>query len=344
MDGVQDRPEQTELARDILNSALSGSVLTRRLLAFARSQPLRPKRVDVRALLHDRIEMLRRTLGGSIHIEAMQAMDLWLTSADPSQIGDALLNLALNARDAMPQGGKLTIEAANVHLGALDVVAYSEMAEGDYVLLTVTDTGTGMPEDVAQRAIEPFFTTKPASLGSGLGLSMAYGFAKQSGGHLDIESAIGVGTKVKLYLPRAGEDTPALANVSRMAAPDPGGTESILLVDDNKILAEVARRHLAFLGYRVVSAQSGPSALATLKSGETVDLLFTDIVMSDGMSGYKLAEAARCLQPGLRVLSTTGYAAELSEHDRQPMLPKPYDRRDLALAVRAALDGLAVAA
>ena len=216
--------------------------------------------------------------------------------------------------------------------------------EGDYVLLTVTDTGTGMPEDVVKRAIEPFFTTKPPSAGSGLGLSMAYGFAKQSNGHLDIESVVGVGTKVRLYLPRMNEDTVTAPHAPQGQTADRGGSEAILLVDDNQTLMAVARRHLAALGYNVVSATSGPSALTILESGEAVDLLFTDVVMPEGMSGHKLAEAARRLRPGLKVLFTTGYAAELSEYAGQHMLHKPYDRRDLARAVRRVLDGLAVTA
>ena len=338
---VADKPEHAELAHEILNSALSGSLLTRRLLAVARNQPLRPERVDLVALLHSHVEMLRRTLGEAIRVEAKHETALWFTSADPSQIGDALLNLALNARDAMPQGGNLTIEAANVHLDARGAGAYTELTEGDYVLLSVADTGTGMADDVLRRAIEPFFTTKPPAAGSGLGLSMAYGFAKQSGGHLDIESVVGAGTTVRLYLPRSRENAVAVTNEPKEAAPCPGGTEAILLVDDNQTLMSVARRQLRSLGYKVVPATSGPAALAILRSGEPVDLLFTDIVMPEGMNGYMLAEAARRLRPGLRVLYTTGYAAELSEHDRQPMLHKPYDRRELARAVRTVLDGLA---
>jgi CheY-like chemotaxis protein len=317
MDSVQDAPEQAGLVREILNSALNGSLLTRRLMAVARNQPLHPQRVNLNALLQDHVEILRRTLGETIHIETKQAPDLWFTSADPSQIRDALLNLALNARDAMTRGGNLTIEAANVYLDAQNATAYSEVGEGDYVVLTVTDTGTGMPEAVVRQAIEPFFTTKPPSAGSGLGLSMAYGFAKQSGGHLDIESVVGIGTKVRLYLPRAHEG-----------------------IEGNETLLAVARRHLVALGYKVVCAASGPAALTILESGEAVDLLFTDIVMPEGMSGYQLAGAARRLRPGLRVLFTSGYPAELSEHDGRHMLRKPYDRRELSRAVRTALDAL----
>ena len=340
-EAVADEPEHAELAREILNSALSGSLLTRRLLAVARNQPLRSERVDLVALLHSHVGMLGRILGEAIHVGSKHEATLWPTSADPSQIGDVLLNLALNARDAMPQGGNLTIEAANVHLDARGAGADTEIAEGDYVLLSVTDTGIGMADDVVQRAIEPFFTTKPPAAGSGLGLSMAYGFAKQSGGHLDIESAVGAGTTVRLYLPRSRESAPAVTRAPKEAAPCPGGTEAVLLVDDNQTLLSVARRQLASLGYKVVSATSGPAALAILKSDEPIDLLFTDIVMPEGMNGYMLAEAARRLRPGLRVLFTTGYAAELSEHDGQPMLHKPYDRRHLARAVRTLLDGLA---
>jgi signal transduction histidine kinase len=341
-DVVQDMPDHAELAHEILNSALSGSLLTRRLLAVGRNQPLQPQRVDLNALLSGEVEMLRRTLGEGIRIEAVRAPDLWLTSADPSQIGDALLNLALNARDAMPCGGDLTIEAANVHLDAQIAAAYGEVGEGDYVVLSVTDTGTGMPQSVVQRAIEPFFTTKPPSVGSGLGLSMAYGFAKQSGGHLDIESAVGVGTKVRLYLPRADEQTVEVANAPPMAVLDPRGSETILMVDDYQTLMQVTRRHLTALGYGVIAAADAPSALAILECGETVDLLFTDVVMPGGMSGTELAGAARRLRPSLRVLLATGYAAEPSEQHGRHVLRKPYDRRDLAHAVRTVLDGLVV--
>ncbi len=340
MDAVRNSPEHTELAREILNSALSGSLLTRRLLAVARNQPLRPQRVDLNALLQDNVAMLRRTLGEAIHIEATRSPELWCTSADPSQIGDALLNLALNARDAMPQGGRLTIEAANFHLDARGAAPYSELRNDDYVVLTVADTGVGMSDAVVRQAVEPFFTTKPPSAGSGLGLSMAYGFAKQSGGHLDIESAVGVGTKVRLYLPRANDDAATVPGASQAAPAGPGGTEAILLVDDNEHLTAITRRHLAALGYTVASASSGPSALTIIESGQPVDLLFTDVVMPEGMSGHQLAATARRLRPGLRVLFATGYAGGMSEPGGQHLLHKPYDRRDLARAVRAALDAM----
>jgi signal transduction histidine kinase/CheY-like chemotaxis protein len=343
IDTVKDMPDQTDLANEILKSALNGSRLTRRLLAVGRNQPLRPQRVNLSLLLSGEIEMLRRTLGESIHVVAVSAPDLWFTSADPSQIGDALLNLALNARDAMPHGGTLRIEAANLHLDAQSAAEYSELADGDYVVLTVTDTGTGMPQSVVQRAIEPFFTTKPPSIGSGLGLSMAYGFAKQSGGHLDIKSAVGMGTKVSIYLPRANEPTERSIDpvtASATGAGEPNGAETILLVDDNQSLMAVTRRTLSALGYKVVPATDARSALAILASDAVVDLLFTDVVMPGGMNGPELAEAARRLRPGLRVLFTTGYTETSVEGADRQVLRKPYGRRGLATAIRTVLDGL----
>jgi signal transduction histidine kinase len=342
-DAVRDVPEHAELAHEILNSALSGSLLTRRLLAVGRNQPLQPQRVDLAPLVSREVEMLRRTLGEAIQIEALLAPDLWYTSADPSQIGDALLNLALNARDAMSRGGKLAIEAANVRLDAQNAAAYGEMDNGDYVMLAVQDTGTGMSQSVVAKAIEPFFTTKPPSVGSGLGLSMVYGFAKQSGGHLDIQSTVGIGTTVRLYLPRAWEQAPPVADAPRIPVSHPSGTEVVLLVDDNQTLMEVTRRHLTSWGYKVIPAASGRLALAILESGEPVDLLFTDVVMPGGMSGPELVVSAQRLRPDLKVLFATGYAAEPSEYRGQYLLRKPYDRRDLARAVRTVLDGLVMA-
>jgi CheY-like chemotaxis protein len=340
LDTLKHRPQEADQAREILNNALSGAELTRRLLAFARQQPLQPRHIDLNALLQGQVGMLRRILGETIQVVASLASDLWMVNADPSQIGDALLNLALNARDAMPLGGSLTVTTANVHLDAADTAGTSEAVTGDHVVLAVLDTGNGMPPDVAARATEPFFTTKPPGVGSGLGLSMIYGFARQSGGQLLIESEQGVGTMIKLYLPRAeaGEaDRPVAADAP---VTHPGGDEAILVVDDNTTLHEVARRHLTALGYSVSVAGNGPAALAMLRSGVKFDLMFTDVVMPQGMTGYALAEAARRLQPGLRVLFTTGYAGDAgsSDHAARRLLHKPYRRQELAEAVRAALD------
>jgi two-component system, chemotaxis family, CheB/CheR fusion protein len=344
MSVVRDDEINAGLAREILDSALSGAELTRRLLAFASKQPLQPRAIELNALLSSHVTLLSRTLGEAIRVTARLAPDLWLTQADPSQVGDALLNLALNARDAMPHGGNLTIETANMHLPAPDPAEHTQMIEGDYVVLAVTDSGIGMSPDVVERATEPFFTTKPPAIGSGLGLSMIYGFAIQSGGHLTIDSEVGVGTTVRLYLPRALDAAGEVPDVAGAEVLDPRGDESILLVDDNLMLLAATQRHLNGLGYQVETAGSGPAALAILRTGRTFDLLFTDVVMPEGMSGYDLAKAAQHLQPGLKVLFTTGYAAQPSAgddgaHDTRELLYKPYQRSNLARAVRVVLDG-----
>ncbi len=332
--------EQAEHAREILNSALSGADLTRRLLAFARRQPLQPRRIDLNAYLPNHVAILRRLLGGSIAITTELAHDLWPIRADPSQIGDALLNLAINARDAMPHGGTIRIATANVHLRAGDLD--EEARPGDYVSLAVTDTGTGMAPEVLERAVEPFFSTKAPRAGSGLGLSMIFGFAKQSGGHLRIDSELGAGTTVRLYLPRAEGVEQRDADKAGDAALSPGN-ETILLVDDNTEMRSVARRHLVSLGYRVSEADSGPTALAILRNAENFDLLLTDVVMPGGMTGYQLAGAARQLRPGLKVLFATGYFRTEPSHEPAgaaagATIRKPYRRQELAATVRAVLE------
>jgi PAS domain S-box-containing protein len=341
IDELEDQPERTELAKEILNSALSGADLTRRLLAVARRQSLQPRRIDLNADLPRQVTTLQRLLGETIQITTALAEDLWSTRADPSQIGDALLNLAINARDAMPHGGSLCIATSNQHLEADEPDA--EILAGDYVVLAVTDTGVGMPPELLERIMEPFFTTKAPGAGSGLGLSMIYGSAKQSGGHLTIESEPGRGTTVRLYLPRVqgleAEDTGEPADL-----PLSLGNEAILLVDDNQDMRAVARRHLVSLGYRVSEAGSGREALAILEGeGDRFDLLFTDIVMPDGMSGYQLAKAAQDLHPTLKVLFTTGYVLSMAGDEPTELHPgamirKPYRKQDLATTVRAALE------
>jgi PAS domain S-box-containing protein len=336
-DTIQNHPDQVGLVKEIMDSALSGADLTRRLLAFARRQTLQPRRIDLNGYLPNHTTILRRLLGESIHITMTLAPDLWPTRVDPSQVGDALLNLTINARDAMPLGGRIHISTANVHLAPDQQDPM--VAPGDYVVLTVSDTGSGMPPEVLERATEPFFTTKPAGAGSGLGLAMIFGFARQSGGNMTIASQRGRGTTVRLYLPRAqGAETDA--NEADPGSSLPGGCETILLVDDSDEMRLIAGRHLNSLGYRVTEAVNGPSALAILRGGQTFDLLFTDIIMPEGMTGYQLAAAARELEPELKVLFTTGYAGP--ETDRKPpglTLRKPYRKRDLAVSVRAALEG-----
>jgi PAS domain S-box-containing protein len=334
-------PDQASLAKEILNSALSGADLTRRLLAFARRQTLQPQRIDLNAYLPNHIAIVQRLLGEQITIATTLADQLWPTRADPSQVGDALLNLAINARDAMPYGGTISIATANTHLapGEPD----EEVKPGDYVMLSVSDTGTGMPREVLDRALEPLFTTKEIGTGSGLGLSMIFGFAKQSGGHLRIESEPGLGTMVRLYLPRA-QGLEVSEAIEATEIPLPQGNESILVVDDNTEMRSVARRHLISLGYRVSEAGSAPLALEILQDGKTFDLLFTDVVMPNGMTGHQLAAAAQRLRPGLKVLFTSGYFR--SELDAAPveavapdiMIRKPYRRHELAATVRAVLE------
>jgi PAS domain S-box-containing protein len=338
IDAVRNEPDHSELAKEILNSALSGADLTRRLLAFARRQTLQPRRIDLNTYLPNHIAILRRLLGETIQITTTLSDTLWPTRADPSQVGDALLNLAINARDAMPHGGRLTIETANAHLEAGEQDA--EVTPGDYVVLSVTDSGTGMPPEVLERVLEPFFTTKGPGAGSGLGLSMIYGFARQSGGHLTIDSEPGRGTTVWLYLPRvqAAEETDGDAK-----EPLPLGDEAILLVDDNAEMRTVTRRHLASLGYRVSEAASGPAALAILQNDSSFDLMFTDIIMPDGMTGYQLAAVAQDLYPELKVLFTTGFArppagSETIVPRSGLMLRKPYRKQTLATSLRAALE------
>jgi PAS domain S-box-containing protein len=346
LDSIAERPEAAEQTQDILRSALSGAELTHRLLAFARQGPVKPQCLDLNVLLPNHVAMLRRMLGETIEVATTFAPGLWRTSTDPSQIGNALLNLALNARDAMPGGGRLTIETANAHLNGPVAALHIQATAGDYVVLAVTDTGTGMAAGVADRATEPFFSTKPPASSSGLGLSMISGFAMQWGGHLAIKSAVGVGTTVSLYLPRdlhraqqgaaTGSDAPDATEA------DLRGHEAILVVDDNLALRDVTRRHLSALGYKVGFAENGPAALELLLSGETFDLLFTDVVMPGGMTGYELAEAARRLQPDLRVLFTTGYAEAAASSGNEDqgarhMLRKPYRRTELAEKTRSVL-------
>ena len=340
IEAMADRPREADQLREILASAERGAELTRRLLAFARQQPLRPQQVDLNALVQVQVATLDRVLGETIEVSTGLAPGLWPTSADPSQIGDALLNLAINARDAMPGGGSLRIETSNVHLNEPDAAWHGGIAAGEYVVLAVTDTGVGMPPSVAERATEPFFSTKPPTAGSGLGLSMIYGFARQSGGQLEIESQEGHGTTVRLFLPRVQADSTAAPDPGVATAPDPGGDATILVVDDNPALCEAARQTLSGLGYRVRTASDGPTALALFRVGERFDLLFTDIVMPHGITGYELATAARALQPGLTVLFTTGYAgfAAGGRDPAQPTLLKPYRKEDLATKVRAVLD------
>jgi len=341
LDLLQERSEARELASEILDCALNGAALTQRLLAFARRQPLQPAVIDLNEYLPVHVSLLQRTLGETVTIDVALGQNLWLIHADPSQIVDVLLNLAINARDAMPHGGRLTVATTNVTLDASFCIRHAEAMPGEYVVLSVADTGTGMTPEVLARAVEPFFTTKPPGKGSGLGLSMIYGFARQSGGYLDIESTPGHGTTVRVYLPRTRAERDSGVERRHAAPPLPRGHEAILVVDDNDAMRTTAGRNLTALGYRVRLAADGPSALAILQSGERFDLLFTDMVMPNGLTGYQLANAAKALQPDLAVLFTTGFAGEDDGGSTvmdDGALRKPYRRRDLAERVRAKLE------
>jgi PAS domain S-box-containing protein len=322
-----------------LNGALHGADLTRRLLAVAREQPLEPKVFAVNDMLPDVVAVLKHTLGASITINVVADPHLWSAYADPSQVQDAVLNLAINARDAMPGSGVLTIETGNATLGEDYARENLEVKPGDYVMLAVTDSGTGIPPEILKRVLEPFFTTKPAGKGTGLGLSMVHGFAKQSGGHLKIYSEMGHGTTIKLYLPRASDTG---RDVQKPAAPGkaPGGDETILVAEDNVELRRAAVKQLTLLGYRVLEAENAEAALAVLRETEGIDLLFSDVVMTGRMRGVELAHEARILRPGLKVLFTTGYAekALAGPDNNWQVLPKPYRREELALKVRSVLD------
>jgi PAS domain S-box-containing protein len=335
-------PESTELLREALHAALRGAELTRQLLAVARRQPLQPKVVETDRVVTGISQLLARAIGGQIKIVLQLPDGVWPVLIDPAQLEAAMLNLAVNARDAMPDGGTLTIEAANLSLDAEEAGALIELAAGDYVVLAVSDTGTGMPPEVIARVFEPFYTTKPVGQGTGLGLSMVYGFAKQSGGAVKIYSEPGVGTTIRLYLPRAVgavSDAPAPPSVSAL----PTGSETILVVEDNATLRKVAVRQLHELGYTTLEADNAAAALAVIDSGQPIDLMFTDIAMPGGADGRSLARQAAALRPGLKVLFTTGFTMAAADAvgpaafaDR--LLSKPYRKTELAQRVRAALD------
>jgi PAS domain S-box-containing protein len=316
--------------------------LTQRLLAFARRRPLSPQLIDVNRLVQDMRDLLRRSLGADVEIEIVACPDLWPINADRSQLENSIINLAVNARDAMPEGGKLTIETANIYLDSDYARRNPGVAPGEYVLLEVTDTGTGMEAEVADRAFEPFFTTKGVDEGSGLGLSMIYGFARQSGGHVKIFSAENHGTSVWLCLPRAEAAEPAVAPAASPAQL-PRGQETILVVEDNEAVREVVVTQLESLGYRVVAAEDGPSALRQFADTAGIDLLFTDLVMPNGLSGRQLAEEVARLRPGIRVLFTSGYPSWAGKLVMEfgpdgPLLQKPYKKKLLAEKVREVLD------
>jgi PAS domain S-box-containing protein len=319
--------------------------LTSRLLAFARQQPLDPKTIDANKLVSTVCELLRRTLGESVSLETVLAGGLWRTQVDANQLENALVNLAVNARDAMPNGGQLTIETANAHLDEGYVSGLVEpVRPGQYVMIAVADSGTGMDQPTIERVFEPFFTTKAPGKGTGLGLSQVYGFVRQSAGHVRIYSEINEGTTVKIYLPRQrGEEIDQQELDRPTAASHAIGAESILVVEDDDTLRAYVVEVLHDLGYSVIAAANAHAALEIVDRGHDIDLLFTDVVMPGGMNGRQLADEATRRRPGLKVLFTTGYTRNAIVHHGRldagvHMIGKPFSFGELGSMVRTLLD------
>jgi len=337
------REDLRRLADTIITAAERGAEQTQRLLAFSRRQMLQPAATDCNLMLKGMQVMLRRILRDDIELHTALAQEPAVAMADPGQLESAVLNLALNAQDAMPTGGQLTLSTAARVLDALSLGQGMDVRPGPYVEICVTDNGVGMSEDVRRRVFEPFFTTKEVGKGSGLGLSMVYGFAKQSNGHAAIYSELGLGTSVRIFLPaaqRPAQEAPAPKQVARAT---PGGEETILVVEDDNFVRGHAVATLESMGYRVMVAADARDALAILRGGARPDLLFTDIVMPGGASGWELAEQARKLAPNLKVLFTSGYPLEsLAQRSDVPanaaLINKPYRMADLARRVRDKLD------
>jgi PAS domain S-box-containing protein len=337
-------PHAQRLMTAALHGAERASTLTHRLLAYSRRQPLDPKPLDLNRLIIGMSDLLTRTLGERIKIESVLSGGLWHVLADSNQVENAVLNLAVNARDAMPDGGKLTIETANTHLDEAYAHAHAEVTAGHYVMLAVSDTGIGMTADVIEKAFEPFFTTKKLGEGTGLGLSQVYGFVKQSGGHIKIYSEPGDGTTVRIYFPRAplpastGEPHPTPTQI-----PDLGGRETILLVEDDSDVRAYTTEILRELGYRVLEAHEGDTALGFLASEPEIKLLFTDIGLPGPFNGRQLSDEARKMRPDIKVLFTTGYAQNAIIHHGRldpgvQLIVKPFSFVGLAAKIRQILD------
>jgi PAS domain S-box-containing protein len=338
---VAETPTLARKVHTAMRAAVRGADLTRRLLAFARRQILDPTVLDLNRQLSGLSELMQRTLGESIEVRMVPAHDLWHTRADAGQFENAILNLAINARDAMPQGGRLTVRTHNTRLDALFCSEHPGIEPGDFVSVSVSDTGIGMEPDVLKRVFEPFFTTKESGKGSGLGLAMVHGFAEQCGGVATIDSQVGRGTDVQILLPRCHEQQSLREDtiVTRVA---PGGSETILVVEDDADLRETVVTALTQLGYHTLSAANAAAALRVLAGSEPIDLLFTDVMMPGGMLGPALATRARELRPDIDVLFTTGYAentvlaaAGLTSAE---VITKPYRNEDLAVRIRYVLD------
>ncbi|MCK0530976.1 hybrid sensor histidine kinase/response regulator [Sphingobium agri] len=343
--GLNDNERMRRAADNAMAGAERAAMLTQQLLAFSRRQPLAPERVDPNRLVSRMSDLLNRTLGERIEVETIQAARAWPIEVDLNQMENALLNLAVNARDAMPDGGKLTIEVANTHIDDHYAAQEDDVQPGQYVLICLSDTGQGMDAETLSHAIEPFFTTKEVGRGTGLGLSMVYGFIKQSGGHIRVYSEVGEGTSVKIYLPRYHGLVPA--NDQLEEAPRPavsGGDETVLVCEDDEKVRAYAVEVLNELGYHVIEVGNGPAALEALEQpGEHIDLLFTDVVLPGGMTGADVAREAAARRPDIKILFATGYARNAIFHHGRldpgvELLTKPFTYADLAGKVREVLD------
>jgi PAS domain S-box-containing protein len=337
---LDDHPELAAMAQMIFRAAERGADLTQRLLAFARRQPLDPVPVDVRGQLRAMEPLLRRTLGEHIHMDIVAAPDMVPALVDAAQLDSAVLNLCLNARDAMAGGGRLRIEASVRELDEAECRYHVDVVPGTYIALVISDTGTGIDPADMPHVFEPFFTTKERGKGTGLGLAMVYGFAKQSGGDVTVRSEPGAGTTLTIYLPATARPV-SPSSPAREPGRDAARGECVLLVEDDEMVRRYAQEQLAALGYRVIVTESGAAALEVLRGDSRVDLLFTDVVMG-GMSGPQLATEAAVLRPGLPVLYTSGYTENAIVHHGRldagvQLLPKPYRREELAQRIRAAL-------
>jgi signal transduction histidine kinase len=326
-----------------MNATERAAILTQRLLAFARQQPLEPQPLDANKMIVNMSDLLQSTLGENIQIETVRAADLWAVNADAQQLESAILNIAINARDAMPDGGKLTIETANSYLDDAYCRQNSEIEPGQFVLIAITDTGTGMPPEVAARVFDPFFTTKPTGKGTGLGLSQVYGFVKQSKGHIKIYSETSAGTTVEIYLPRITGDACDVKTAAAGPVRTGNRDETILVVEDDPLMCKLACDALDELGYTVLQAGNAADALAILDQEPNIKLLFTDVVMPE-VNGKKLAEEALRRRPGLKVLFTTGYTANAVVHGGVldpgvQFISKPFTLDQLATKVRSVIDG-----
>ena len=334
--------EARSLLKEAQDAAALGSKLTDQLLTFSRRRRLDPHIIQLNELAVGIADMLRRTIGEHIALCTSLARDLWETRADPGQFQSAIVNMAVNARDAMPNGGKLIIETRNFLFEPDHLDFLPELKPGEYVQLSISDTGTGMPPEVRDRAFEPFFTTKEKGRGTGLGLAMVYGFVRQSGGHVTIYSEVGHGTTINLYFPRACGPSAAQPAGRTMTDADSPARETVLVVEDDERVRRLTAKRLKMIGYQVIEAIDGPKALEVLNRGDKVDLVFTDLVMPGGLSGREVATQARTIRPGVKVLLTSGYSEELVHGDdlqreRLRVLPKPYRQADLAFALREVL-------